>query len=425
MANIDAEIRDFRNAVYGEQVRNSMISAFIKINNVVIECDSNIQEQVDLISSISLDITNYKAAITAEQNAFEVNINDQMNGFQSLITGLYVEYQTDINSQWTTYKNEMNAAEATRISQENTRVSQEQTRMSHEQTRVNQEQARQNYIEGTLAHDYTDGLKYYVTQLKNYETNVLIPGEQLRVANENIREQERIAINNYIDGTSDAGYQDGLKYYVTQMKNYMDNSTTGVKKYVTDLKAYVDGTAEESYTDGIKAYITDLKNYEISTLQANETNRQQNENYRNAQETIRQNNELNREEAFASLSQANMPLATSVTAGAIIIGDGFTREPSGRISVSNYGDLETGTHAATTYVAKTAFETYQNSVVNTYLSKTDAASLYLSKSSGNLYVLKTSISSQQDNGSTVIYDANDILRLKWNMTWNDLNTTNV
>lgn len=110
MADISKEIQNFKAAIYGEDVRDSMVSLAEKVNE---EAEETVEK-----------VTEYGKAEAARVNAE----NSRKSAETARVTA----------------ENARVAAEADRVSAEKTRVSQENTRKSAETTRVSQENSRKS-----------------------------------------------------------------------------------------------------------------------------------------------------------------------------------------------------------------------------------------------------------------------------------------
>ena len=137
----------------------------------------------------------------------------------------------------------------------------------------------------------------------------------------------------------------------------------------------------------------------IGRIQLAEDSRASSELQRDAAERGRVAAEQARVDRYNDLLVGVVPLATYAEAGTIIIGDGFVYE-QGRLSVAGFGDLETQTHAAATYVSNSTLDA-QLAIVNTSMGT---------------YVNKSNV-----DGTTIKFD-NDSNKLSINsdMTWNQL-----
>lgn len=133
MANIEQELEAFKSARYGEDVRDSMISAITKINNNVIDDTASAKAYADNAKD------SLKNAKTAESNV--VNIN---NTLQSVVDSAH-EIMTNTSD-----------AEALRVEAEKGRVEAENRREDTEKSYVAQ------------AKDYMEQTKSYATS--NYVT---------------------------------------------------------------------------------------------------------------------------------------------------------------------------------------------------------------------------------------------------------------
>lgn len=140
MANIEQELEAFKSARYGEDVRDSMISAITKINNNVIDDTASAKAYADNAKD------SLKNAKTAESNV--VNIN---NTLQSVVDSAH-EIMTNTSD-----------AEALRVEAEKGRVEAENRREDTEKSYVAQ---AKDYMEQTKSYATSN----YVTEAQSWAT---------------------------------------------------------------------------------------------------------------------------------------------------------------------------------------------------------------------------------------------------------------
>lgn len=140
MANIEQELEAFKSARYGEDVRDSMISAITKINNNVIDDTASAKAYADNAKD---SLENVK---TAESNV--VNIN---NTLQSVVDSAH-EIMTNTSD-----------AEALRVEAEKGRVEAENRREDTEKSYVAQ---AKDYMEQTKSYATSN----YVTEAQSWAT---------------------------------------------------------------------------------------------------------------------------------------------------------------------------------------------------------------------------------------------------------------
>ena len=162
MANIQPEIDDFQNAVYGEEVRGSLISLAEKLNSEVEAGTTNINNQTTIITSkvheaddalaqtgAAADAANAAAsAADASRTAIEANEAARQTAEtqrQTAETQRSNAEQARANSeaQRVTSENDRISAEQQRVAAEHARESAEQQRGSNEADRISAEQQRQ------------------------------------------------------------------------------------------------------------------------------------------------------------------------------------------------------------------------------------------------------------------------------------------
>lgn len=149
MADISAEIAAFQNAVYGEEVRSSMVSAIEKINDVCEDAESTVES---FSSGVTTAISNANTAASAANTAAS-NANTKASAANTAATNANTA-KTAANNAATAANNAASAAtttntnitnaESARVSAENARATAEATRQANEQSRQTAETARVN-----------------------------------------------------------------------------------------------------------------------------------------------------------------------------------------------------------------------------------------------------------------------------------------
>lgn len=149
MADISQEIAAFQNAVYGEEVRSSMVSAIEKINDVCEDAESTVES---FSSGVTQAISNANTAASAANTAAS-NANTKASAANTAATNANTA-RTAANNAATAANNAASAAtttntnitnaESARVSAENARATAEATRQANEQSRQTAETARVN-----------------------------------------------------------------------------------------------------------------------------------------------------------------------------------------------------------------------------------------------------------------------------------------
>jgi len=147
MANISNEIRAFQNAVYGEEVRSSMISAIQKINTVTESCESTVNTFSSNISSATTAANNAAsnantAATNANNAATAANTAKNAANTAASNANAAVTSANNAASNANSAATSANNAEAARVTAENARANAESTRQANESARQSAEQAR-------------------------------------------------------------------------------------------------------------------------------------------------------------------------------------------------------------------------------------------------------------------------------------------
>lgn len=149
MADISAEIAAFQNAVYGEEVRSSMVSAIEKINGVAEDAESTVEGfSLGVTQAISNANTAASAANTAASNAntkataantAATNANTARTAANNAATAA-----NNAASAATTTNTNITNAESARVTAEQARATAESARQANEQSRQTAETARVN-----------------------------------------------------------------------------------------------------------------------------------------------------------------------------------------------------------------------------------------------------------------------------------------
>lgn len=141
MADISQEIAAFQNAVYGEEVRSSMVSAIEKINDVCEDAESTVES---FSSGVTTAISNANTAASAANTAAS-NANTKASAANTAATNANTA-RTAANNAATAANNAASAATATNTNitnAESARVTAEQARATAESARQANEQSRQ------------------------------------------------------------------------------------------------------------------------------------------------------------------------------------------------------------------------------------------------------------------------------------------
>lgn len=142
MADISTEIAAFQNAVYGEEVRGSMISLAEKLNDVCEDTESTVDS---FESSITTAISNANTA-TANANTARDNANAAATAANNAASSAEsaADNATSAATEATNTNSAMLTAETARANAESARAEAESERRTAEQGRVSAEQSRVN-----------------------------------------------------------------------------------------------------------------------------------------------------------------------------------------------------------------------------------------------------------------------------------------
>lgn len=213
MADISIEVQNFRTAIYGEEVRGSMISLAEKLNTEMEATTENANSQLtDTVAALSLlevataDANNAaNAANTANVN-FTAAENDRVTAEASRVL---------VERARVTAENARVNAENSRVINETTRRTTEAERIATEQTRQDNEYARQQNEDTRQTNENTRQVNER-NRVNKEADRVIIESqrvmiEQQRVANEaqrQLNEQQRIQNeNDRIDRFADLSQQ--------------------------------------------------------------------------------------------------------------------------------------------------------------------------------------------------------------------------
>jgi len=199
MANIQPEINDFKNAVYGEDVRDSMVSLAEKLNTEVEAGTTNIaQHNTDITNAIAQSNSASAAASTAATNANNAATaaNTARTNIQANENQRQANEQVRLNFEAARQNAEQNRADAetARVNAENARVTAENQRQANEQARQSAENTRANAESDREA---AEAARRTAEAGRVTAEAERVGNEQSRIANENLRQaQERERVNN-------------------------------------------------------------------------------------------------------------------------------------------------------------------------------------------------------------------------------------
>lgn len=183
MADISQEIAAFQNAVYGEEVRGSMISLAEKLNDV---CEDN----EDLVSAHNTEIaTAISNSQTATANAIEAttDANTAANAANTAATSANsaAADATTKSQAADALNSSVSTAEAARVAAENARVSAERSRATAETSRNTAESARANSETNRASNEAT---RQENETGRNSAETARVTAEAQRQANETTRQ---------------------------------------------------------------------------------------------------------------------------------------------------------------------------------------------------------------------------------------------
>lgn len=137
MANITPEITAFQSAVYGEEVRSSMISLANKLNTV---CEDNVTEISNYKTSINNDLSSYKTSINNTVNQYkqdtdtvQADINQKLALVQQTQTRLdneQIQCKTYKDDAFQSKNDAKASADAAKISETNAKSSETNAKTS-------------------------------------------------------------------------------------------------------------------------------------------------------------------------------------------------------------------------------------------------------------------------------------------------------
>lgn len=364
MANITLEINNFRNAVYGEEVRGSMISLAEKLNSEIEASTANVNEQVNIV-------TNLKSQVDAVLDAEADRIANE-------------EERIANENARKTAENSRVTAENARVAAENIRDAQEQGRVSAETNRVAAENQR-----------VIDWNTFFNTAQTNWIT-FTASADAAETSRENIWNTFYSSI------TSDWTAFDDLARAAEEGRVTAENARTA------NWNAFYP-VAQTDWTTFYESATTDWNQFN--------QNAKEDEDLRVTQENSRVAAETRRNQLFNQLTAGVVPLATYTTPGTVIPGDGLAIDEDGVLSVVGGTDLETATHAAATYLSKSVFNTTMEDYTK-YASF--MAPFVINTELGNGSQRRIGLKFHTDQFAVA---SNGAFSLKQGITWADLATT--
>lgn len=197
MADISPEISAFQNAVYGEEVRGSMVSLANKLNDVTEDCESTVASFEDGIADAITDATtaaanaNSKATLantaasdantakTAANNAATAanNAASSATAAANTVTATNTSI-TNAETARVTAENGRATAEAGRVAAENGRVTAENARVAAESARASAESARES-AEGVRQSNETTRQGNETVRQNNEQQRVIAEGNRV------------------------------------------------------------------------------------------------------------------------------------------------------------------------------------------------------------------------------------------------------
>jgi len=178
MADISAEIAAFQNAIYGEDVRGSMISAIEKINDVV---EDNEDEVASFTTAIETAISNAETA-TADAVEATTNANTATTAASTAATSANTAAAnaTSKANAADALNSSVQTAENARVIAETARATAETARASAESSRVTAETARSNAETNRTSNEAT----------RQESESARISSENTRISNEATRQAQ-------------------------------------------------------------------------------------------------------------------------------------------------------------------------------------------------------------------------------------------
>lgn len=182
MADISTEIAAFQNAVYGEEVRGSMISLAEKLNDVTEDCEADV---ASFETSITAAIADAETAAASANNAASSATSAASSATSAASSA------TTAATNATTAANNANTLNTNITSAENARVTAETARATAERSRASAETARAT-AESARANSETNRTSNEATRQQNESDrvtseNARISAEATRAAQENSR----------------------------------------------------------------------------------------------------------------------------------------------------------------------------------------------------------------------------------------------
>ena len=199
MADIQAEIDDFRSAVYGEEVRGSMISLAEKLNTevesgtaTVTEKATQINGYIDRLDILSTNVSNNLSDSEALRIVLNNNENDRIAAENIRVTNEANRVANETTRS--TNENVRRSSEDTRVANENARLANETTRQNQESARVSKENER---LASENIRITNENERIANETARRSDEAIRIRSEENRIASENLRiSQEDIRQNN-------------------------------------------------------------------------------------------------------------------------------------------------------------------------------------------------------------------------------------
>lgn len=185
MADISAEIAAFQNAVYGEEVRSSMVSAIEKINDVAEDAESTVE---GFSAGVTQAISNANTAASAANTAAS-NANTKASAANTAATNANTA-RTAANNAATAANNAASAATTTNTNianAESARVTAEQARATAESARQANEQSRQT---AETARVNAESVRASAESSRSSAESQRQSNESTRQGNENVRQTQ-------------------------------------------------------------------------------------------------------------------------------------------------------------------------------------------------------------------------------------------
>jgi hypothetical protein len=351
MADISAEIAAFQNAVYGEEVRGSMISLAEKLNDVTEDCEDDIAAYT---TAITTAISNAESA-TADAIEATTDANTAATAASTAATSA--------NTAATNATSKANAAdalntsvasaEAARVSAESARATAETARASAETSRQTAETARANAETNRTSNEAT---RQESESARISSENTRISNEATRQAQETSRqsaETSRVSAESN-RSTTFAAMQASFAEMEQQVLPPATYSTLGGVIIDSESGMTVDGNGVLSFTAGDFLTTTDAAaTYATITTVNGKANASHNHSASDINDGTLAVNRGGTGVATAAAERERLGLGS--TTGALPVANG-------------------GTGATTAADARTALSVYSTSEVDTSLSGKAASS---------------------------------------------------